>query len=287
MRLCSVFLGWFSASSVFAFICFRPQQRGPTAPWLQAEASDPPPRPHHLAAFLLQKLGFWWRAFTFSSQFLPIPLRTVSAAKLHPTPCRLSRPRWRLRSTRRPTTRQGKRDSKKLSKPTCLHFKWTEMSILYSLVTAIFSSRSWYRTWNSAAYHHWDPKQTVSYEVFFIFLSFLFGGFRYLCWGRRRGRTLRGLESSEHVSTASGSCICIWLFTLRNIICINEKYTCAHTHTHTHTHTYTQKWYDKQWWEGWGGEVCCYGSFFFYFYWHAKTPQPLWIVKDSGSGPAG
>lgn len=46
---------------------------------------------------------------------------------------------------------------------------------MYSFSNSVFSSRSWYRTWNSAAYHHWDPRQTVSYEVFFSFL-FFFGG---------------------------------------------------------------------------------------------------------------
>lgn len=156
---------------------------------------------------------------------------------------------------------------------------------MYSLVTAALSSRSWYRTWNSSAYHHWDPKQTVSYKFFFLFF---FGGFRYRCCkqGHRRGRSFRGersctqLRSSERVNSLR-RLFCIWLFTLRNIICKNEKYT------HTHTHAQRADMINS---DGKGkkkDEVCCYGTFLFHYYWHAKTPKPLWIVKDSGSDSPG
>lgn len=107
---------------------------------------------------------------------------------------------------------------------------------MYSLVTAALSSRSWYRTWNSSAYHHWDPKQTVSYKFFLVFFFSFLGGSDIAVVNRviEEAEALeesRAARNWDHlsVSTASGG-----YFASDSLLCETSSAKMKNTHTHTH-----------------------------------------------------
>lgn len=116
---------------------------------------------------------------------------------------------------------------------------------MYSFSNSMFSSRSWYRTWNSAAYHHWDPRQTVSYEVFFSFL-FFFGG-SDISVVNRVVEEAKPLEDCElHAAEIIWACV----NSLRQLDLHLTLYFVKHhlqKKKNTHAHRHTKGWYDKQW----------------------------------------